>query len=85
MWVEMYLIKANGEEWLADWSYYDEIEDIPAEIMHWRTDYRHQGPRMRPKIAGIRFVFKNAGPLPDWHLGAGGETFIFIDEISIQE
>ena len=83
--VEMYLIKANGEEWLAAWSDYDEIEDIPAEIMHWRTDYRHQGHRMRPKIAGIRFVFKNAGPLPDWHLGAGGETFIFIDEISIQE
>ena len=83
--VEMYLIKANGEEWLAAWSDYEEIEDIPAEIMHWRTDYMDQGPRMRPKIAGIRFVFKNAGPLPDWHLGAGGETFIFIDEISIQE
>ena len=83
--VEMYLIKANGEEWLAALSDYEEIEDIPAEVMHWRTDYMDQGPRMRPKIAGIRFVFKNAGPLPDWHLGAGGETFIFIDEISIQE
>lgn len=36
---------------------------------------------------GIRYVklfAKNFGPLPDWHPGAGGEAFIFIDEILIK-
>ncbi|MDG1253004.1 MAG: GH92 family glycosyl hydrolase [Schleiferiaceae bacterium] len=84
--IEMYLIKDNGQEWLAAWSDYDEIQDIPAEIMHWKSDYSQSAPWWnQPKISGIRFEFKNAGVLPDWHLGAGGETFIFIDEISIQE
>jgi len=31
----------------------------------------------------LRVRARNYGPLPDWHLGAGGETFIFIDEILI--
>ena len=84
--VEMYLVKDNGEEWLAAWSDYPEIQDIPAEIMHWKTRYQANAPNWkRPKIAGVRFVFKNAGQLPSWHLGAGGETFIFLDEITIQE
>jgi predicted alpha-1,2-mannosidase len=29
----------------------------------------------------LRVRARNYGRLPDWHLGAGGETFIFIDEI----
>ncbi len=32
----------------------------------------------------IRVKAKNYGPLPEWHPGAGGETFIFMDEISIE-
>ncbi len=84
--IEMYLVLENGEEWLAAWSDDETIEDIPAEIMHWHTTYLEKAPQWRrPKIAGIRFVFRNAGLLPDWHLGAGGETFIFLDEITIQE
>jgi len=84
--IEMYLVLKNGEEWLAAWSDDETIEDIPAEIMHWHTTYLEKAPLWRrPKIAGIRFVFRNAGLLPDWHLGAGGETFIFLDEITIQE
>ena len=84
--IEMYLVQENGEEWLADWSDYPEIEDIPAEIMLWRTNYSAKAPVwLRPKIAGVRFEFRNAGLLPEWHLGAGGETFIFLDEITIQE
>jgi hypothetical protein len=26
---------------------------------------------------------KNYGKLPDWHMGAGGEAFIFVDEITV--
>ncbi len=33
----------------------------------------------------IKFKAVNYGKLPDWHAGAGGEAFIFIDEIRIGE
>lgn len=31
----------------------------------------------------VRIFAKNYGKLPDWHLGAGGDAYIFTDEISI--
>ena len=31
----------------------------------------------------VKVKAKNYGKLPDWHLGAGGEAFIFIDEITV--
>lgn len=35
------------------------------------------------KARFIRVKASNFGKLPDWHLGAGGEAFIFIDEITV--
>jgi predicted alpha-1,2-mannosidase len=32
----------------------------------------------------IKVFAKNYGKLPDWHLGAGGQAWIFVDEITIQ-
>ncbi|MGD0709972.1 MAG: GH92 family glycosyl hydrolase [Bacteroidales bacterium] len=32
----------------------------------------------------IRVKAKNCGTIPSWHLGAGGDAFIFIDEIIIE-
>ena len=32
----------------------------------------------------IRFRATNYGPLPAWHPGAGGESFIFIDELIVK-
>lgn len=37
------------------------------------------------KVRYVKVIAKNAGKLPEWHLGAGGESFIFIDEITIKE
>jgi len=31
----------------------------------------------------VKVIAKNFGKLPDWHQGAGGDAFIFIDEITI--
>jgi hypothetical protein len=31
----------------------------------------------------VKVKAKNFGKLPDWHMGAGGEAFIFIDEITV--
>ncbi|MBX7243431.1 MAG: glycoside hydrolase family 92 protein, partial [Bacteroidia bacterium] len=32
----------------------------------------------------IRITAKNYGLLPSWHPGAGGETFIFVDEVGVE-
>jgi predicted alpha-1,2-mannosidase len=32
----------------------------------------------------IKVMAKNYGECPDWHLGAGGKTWLFVDEISIK-
>ena len=36
------------------------------------------------KARYIKVVAYNFGKLPEWHLGAGGDAFIFIDEITIK-
>ena len=32
----------------------------------------------------IKIMAKNAGPCPEWHLGAGGASWIFLDEVLIR-
>ncbi len=38
----------------------------------------------KPNIQYIKVVAKNFGRLPKWHLGAGGDAWIFIDEIELR-
>ncbi len=54
------------------------------------NDYRQQiyNFRCEPQNCKARYVkvfAKYYGTLPEWHLGAGGETHLFIDEIEIVE
>ena len=40
-----------------------------------------------PQPQKVRFLylkFTNAGLLPEWHPGAGGQTFFFVDEVSVR-
>jgi hypothetical protein len=37
------------------------------------------------KVSYFEVHFLNAGKLERWHPGFGGESYIFIDEISISE
>ena len=32
----------------------------------------------------IKIAAKSIGPCPDWHLGAGGESWLFLDEIDVK-
>ena len=32
-------------------------------------------------VKSIRYTIRNQGPCPDWHLGAGNPTWIFLDEL----
>lgn len=36
------------------------------------------------KTRYIKIVAKNAGKLPPWHPGAGGESFLFVDELELR-
>lgn len=36
------------------------------------------------KARYVKVVAKNFGKLPEWHQGAGGDAFIFVDEITIK-
>jgi predicted alpha-1,2-mannosidase len=38
----------------------------------------------KPNIQYVKVVAKNFGKLPEWHLGSGGDAWIFIDEIEIK-
>ena len=37
----------------------------------------------KTKARFVKIVAYNAGKLPEWHEGNGGESFIFIDEIEL--
>jgi predicted alpha-1,2-mannosidase len=45
---------------------------------------REFGLKTNTKARFIKMVAKNFGDCPDWHLGAGGKSWIFVDEISIE-
>jgi len=46
-------------------------------------NFEYQSPQ-ELKAKYIKVKAYNFGKLPDWHLGAGGDAFIFIDEITIK-
>ena len=32
----------------------------------------------------IKIVAENYGICPEWHLGSGGDTWLFLDEITVE-
>ncbi len=46
-------------------------------------NFQYQSPQ-ELKAKYVKVKAYNFGKLPDWHLGAGGDAFIFIDEITIK-
>lgn len=46
-----------------------------------RFDYKAPQP---VKAKYVKIKAKNFGKLPGWHLGAGGEAFIFVDEVEVR-
>jgi hypothetical protein len=36
------------------------------------------------EIRAVRLYAEGFGPLPEWHLGAGGPSFIFVDELIVE-
>jgi len=49
-----------------------------SQLVPWNYDFTGVKGRY------VKVIAYNFGKLPDWHQGAGGEAFIFVDEITIK-
>lgn len=57
---------------VADNDYHQQIYNFRSEPTNCKARY-------------VKVFAKYYGTLPEWHLGAGGETFLFLDEIDVVE
>ena len=77
--IEIY-ISPDGKEWQL------------AHTEQFTPDFRDRGGFVRtltirnPKITArhLRVVAKNPGPLPEWHLAKGNDSWLFCDEIVVE-
>ena len=72
-------VSDNGSNWMDLESVSTSVEPDPSVIAH----------RLSSSIEGVaaryvRVIARNHSQLPDWHAGAGGEAWIFIDEIIVE-
>jgi predicted alpha-1,2-mannosidase len=65
---------------------YDDVFTIGIEVP--RADDKNYVKRMNHKLNTeakyIKIWAKNYGKIPDWHPGAGGDAFIFVDEVEVK-
>lgn len=54
------------------------VDDREVQIKDFKTSVNNK------HIRYVKIEAKNFGVIPDWHLGAGGNAFIFIDEIIVE-
>jgi len=75
-----YAISSDGKDFtvvgtikntVSEKDYKPTIKDFSAEVKNVKCRY-------------IRVKARNYGTIPSWHLGAGGDAFIFIDEIIVE-
>ena len=69
------------ESWLRHEVGANSVQANDYEVQLKKFDFKFEKPT---KARYVKVVAKNFGKLPDWHLGAGGDAFIFIDEIEIK-
>lgn len=73
-----FAVSENGKDFKSICTIINTVadNDYTAQIKDFTT-------QVNVKSRYIRVKAKNYGTIPSWHLGAGGEAFIFIDEILI--
>ena len=86
-------LPAGGELWIerpdgttqkvGEWIEPKALDEEPSYVARVSKGFSASS-RSDQRIAAIRVVLRNPGILPSWHPGAGGQTFIFADEISIR-
>lgn len=89
--VEFYY-SIDGKNWTSMGNDVPIVKPDDYTVQRWDSRVRLGGSDNQPEpmfIASpvlaqyVKVKAKNFGKLPDWHMGAGGEAFIFIDEISV--
>lgn len=66
---------------------FETVATVPCDVA--TNDYKPQTKEFVGIVGGktaryIRVIAKTNGPCPDWHLGAGGSSWLFADEIVIE-
>jgi predicted alpha-1,2-mannosidase len=74
-----FYFSADGKNWSA-----------PITVRHTKPD-RDEAPqtlqlsaKATQKAAFVKVVAKNYGVCPPWHLGAGGKSWLFLDEVEVK-
>jgi hypothetical protein len=87
-----FMYSVDGKNWTLMGNNNPTIKPDDYTVQRWQSGVRLGQSDKQPEpmfIASpvlaryIKVKAKNYGTLPNWHLGAGGEAFIFIDEISV--
>jgi len=74
-----FFISSDKKEWIKIGTAKNKFDKKRSPIIH---DFI-----IKPypkKIKYLKIVAKNSGPCPDWHLGAGGASWLFADEIWVK-
>jgi hypothetical protein len=89
--VEFYY-SIDGKNWTSMGNDLPSVKPDDYTVQRWESGVRLGQSDNQPEpmfIASpvlaqyVKVKAKNFGKLPDWHMGAGGEAFIFIDEITV--
>ena len=89
--IQIWGVSVNNNKWLIEKKKFENVlNQEPAYKKTWKTSLSNEDWRAfrmwKPeKISYFEVRFINAGKLEKWHPGFGGESYIFIDEISISE
>lgn len=70
----------------ADGQEFTQLASIKNTLPYDDYDIYHRdlGKRIKTTARYIKVKARNFGTIPDWHLGAGGDAYIFVDEIIIE-
>ena len=70
----------------ADGKTFDHVATIEntVPIDDYSVFQRDIGTRLQAPVRFIKVQATNFGTIPDWHLGDGGDAYIFIDEIIVE-
>ena len=73
-------VSSDGQEWRPVGTVGHQVPEGEEGIFREDLTLAYDGPPVR----FVRFRAQNYGTLPRWHRGAGGQAFIFVDELLIR-
>ena len=75
-------VSADGENYtdIARVLHTIDEKDYDVQVV----DFTAEVPESAGPVRYVKVFAKRYGTIPEWHPGAGGEGFIFIDEITVE-